>query len=58
MIALYLLANVAYLVTLPIETIKNATEGLQELEETLNRGRDANKRLQIIVLGEVSEPSK
>lgn len=43
---------------LPIETIKNATLELQTIEANLNRGRDASKRLQIVVLGEVSEPSK
>jgi biopolymer transport protein ExbD len=44
---------------LPIETIKDATLGLQELETTLNRARAADKgRLQIVVLGEVSEPTK
>ncbi len=45
--------------SLPIETIKAATLGLQELEANLNRARAADKgRLQIIVLGEVSEPTK
>jgi biopolymer transport protein ExbD len=44
--------------SLPIETIKSATLGLQTVEANLNRGREASKRLQIIVLGEVSEPTK
>jgi biopolymer transport protein ExbD len=45
--------------SLPIETIKGITLDLQELEASLNRRRDASKgRLQIIVLGEVSEPTK
>jgi biopolymer transport protein ExbD len=45
--------------SLPIETIKGATLDLQELEASLNRRRDASKgRLQFIVLGEVSEPTK
>jgi biopolymer transport protein ExbD len=44
--------------SLPIETIKAVTLDLQDLEARLNRGRDANTRLQIIVLGEVSETSK
>jgi len=43
---------------LPIETIKDAVDGLQKLEANLNRGREQNKRLQLIVLGEVSEPTK
>lgn len=45
--------------SLPIETIKNATLGLQELEATINRARPAGQaRLQIVVIGEVSEPTK
>jgi biopolymer transport protein ExbD len=45
--------------SLPIETIKEVTLDLQELEASLNRRREAGKgRLQIIVLGEVSEPTK
>jgi biopolymer transport protein ExbD len=44
--------------SLPIETIKNATLGLQNVEANLNRGRDPTTRVQITVLGEVSEPSK
>jgi biopolymer transport protein ExbD len=43
---------------LPIETIKTATLGLQELEARLNQGREAAKRVKIIVLGEVSEAAK
>jgi biopolymer transport protein ExbD len=43
---------------LPIETIKTATLGLQELEVRVNKGRDAAKRVKIIVLGEVSEATK
>jgi biopolymer transport protein ExbD len=44
---------------LPIETIKGVTLDLQELETRLNRGREAGKgRVQIIVLGEVSELTK
>jgi biopolymer transport protein ExbD len=45
--------------SLPIEAIKTATLGLQELEASLNRGRPAGKsKLKITVLGEVSEPTK
>jgi biopolymer transport protein ExbD len=45
--------------TLPIETIKGITLELQELETRLNRNRDAGKaRVQITILGEVSEPTK
>jgi biopolymer transport protein ExbD len=45
--------------SLPIETIKSATLDLQELAANLNQRRDASKgRLQFIVLGEVSEPTK
>jgi len=44
--------------SLPIETIKDATLGIQTLEANLNRGREASKRLQLVILGEVSEPSK
>ncbi len=45
--------------SLPIETIKDATLDLQELAASLNQRRDASKgRLQFIVLGEVSEPTK
>jgi biopolymer transport protein ExbD len=44
--------------SLPIEMIKNATLGLQKLEGDLNRGREPSKKLTIIVLGEVSEPTK
>lgn len=44
--------------SLPIETLKDAVIGLQELEAELNRGREPSKRLQLIVLGEVSEPTK
>ena len=43
---------------LPIETIKRATLGLQELEARLNQGREPTKRVKIIVLGEVSEATK
>ena len=45
--------------SLPIETIKEVTLDLQELEATINRERAASsRRLQIVVLGEVSEPTK
>lgn len=43
--------------SLPIEAIKTATLGLQELEASLNRPRGGKNRVQIVVLGEVSEPS-
>jgi len=44
---------------LPIETIKGITLDLQELETRLNRARPASaEKLRIIVLGEVSEPTK
>jgi hypothetical protein len=42
---------------LPIETIKGATIDLQEIESRLNRGRDPNSRLSIVITGEVSEPA-
>lgn len=44
--------------SLPIETIKSVTLDLQEVEARLNRDRDAKSRLQITVLGEVSETTK
>jgi biopolymer transport protein ExbD len=44
--------------TLPIETIKGVTTDLQAVEARLNQGRDAKRRVQIVILGEVSEPSK
>jgi biopolymer transport protein ExbD len=45
--------------SLPIETIKEATLELQELAASLNRRRDASKgRLEFVVMGEVSEPTK
>ncbi len=45
--------------SLPVETIRNATLGVQRLEGTLNAGRPAAQgRLKLIVLGEVSEPTK
>jgi biopolymer transport protein ExbD len=45
--------------SLPIETIKGVTLDLQELAASLNRGRDASKgRLEFVVVGEVSEPTK
>lgn len=45
--------------SLPIETIKGITLDLQELEARLNRTRPAAmERLKIVVLGEVSEPTK
>jgi len=44
--------------SLPIETIKSATLGLQALETNVNRARVGTSRVQIIVLGEVSEPTK
>jgi biopolymer transport protein ExbD len=44
--------------SLPIEAIKGVTLDLQELETRLNRGRDAKARVQIVVLGEVSELTK
>jgi biopolymer transport protein ExbD len=45
--------------TLPIEAIKEVTLAVQELEARLNRGRGAGKaKVQLIVLGEVSEPTK
>ncbi|MBI2808839.1 MAG: biopolymer transporter ExbD [Planctomycetes bacterium] len=43
---------------LPIETIKGLTLDLQELEVRLNRTRAVKGRVHIIVLGEVSEPTK
>jgi biopolymer transport protein ExbD len=43
---------------LSIDTIKQVTLDLQDLESTLNRGREPNQRLQLTVLGEVSEPAK
>src|SRR5262249_41991140 len=43
---------------IPIETIKAVTLDLQEFEARLNRGRDAKARLQITILGEVSETTK
>ena len=45
--------------SLPIETIKAVTLDLQELEARLNHGREAGTgRLQLTILGEVSEPAK
>ncbi len=44
--------------SLPIETIKGVTLDLQELESRLNRGRDAKARVQLVILGEVSETTK
>jgi biopolymer transport protein ExbD len=44
--------------SLPIETLRDMTLNLQELETRLNRGRDAGKRVQFTILGEVSEPLK
>lgn len=44
--------------SLPIETIKAVTLDLQGLEVRLNRGRAANERLSIVILGEVSEPTQ
>lgn len=45
--------------TLPVETIKIATLGLQDLEARLNRARGQNRpALQLVILGEVSEPTK
>jgi len=44
--------------SLPIETIKAVTLDLQELEARLNRGREGKGRLQLTILGEVSEPAK
>ena len=44
--------------TLPIEAIKDATLGLQRLEASLNRERSADRRLRLVILGEVSEPTK
>lgn len=44
---------------LPIDTIKGLTMDLQELETRINRARPAGQgKLQLTVLGEVSEPSK
>lgn len=43
---------------LPIEAIKSMTLDLQELEARLNQARAAANRIQIVVLGEVSEPTK
>ena len=43
--------------TLPIEAIKGAALELQGLELRLNRGRDTNRRVSLIIQGEVSEPS-
>ena len=44
---------------LPIETIKAVTMDLQDLETRFNKSRDAGpKRVQLIVLGEVSEATK
>ena len=44
--------------SLPIETIKGVTMDLQDLEARLNRGKDAKRRVQILILGEVSEKTK
>jgi len=45
--------------SLPIETIKGLTLDLQELELRLNRARPAAQgKLQIVILGEVSEPTR
>ena len=45
--------------SLQIETIKAVTLDLQELEARLNHGREAGiGRLQLTILGEVSEPTK
>jgi biopolymer transport protein ExbD len=44
--------------SLPIETLKDLTLDLQELETRLNRGREAGKRVQLTILGEVSEQVK
>jgi biopolymer transport protein ExbD len=44
--------------SLPIEAIKDAIVELQKLEATLNRDRAADKRLRLVILGEVSEPTK
>jgi biopolymer transport protein ExbD len=45
--------------SLPIETIKGLTLDLQDLEARLNRARPATQgKLQLVILGEVSEPTK
>jgi biopolymer transport protein ExbD len=43
--------------TMPIETVKDVTQQLQQVNERLNRARGASKgRLTFSILGEVSEP--
>jgi len=44
--------------TMPIETIKAITIDLQDIEAKVNQDRDAKKRVQIVVVGEVSEPMR
>jgi len=41
-----------------IETIKAVTLDIQAFEDRMNRGRDAKSRLQVTILGEVSETTK
>jgi hypothetical protein len=43
--------------TLPIEAIKGAALELQGMENRMNRGRESNRRISLIIQGEVSEPS-
>jgi len=42
--------------TLPVTLVTGVTLELQDLEVRINRGRGNDKRLKIVVLGEVSEP--